>query len=549
MHVKSKASEAIHMFEKQQRKFRRSARFISVLSKYGFQDLLGRLNIKTEAQREGAAAQLSAYERVRLALEELGPTFVKLGQSFSDRDDLLPLEFIEQLQQLQDNVETLDLDVHAILKEEFGDQIDAEFTEIDTQPIAAASIAQVYKAKLKDGTAVILKIKRPGIDAVIQDDLLILKDLISLVDTYSDFAEQLNLKHAILAFEKSLTEELSLLNEKKNIQKFRENFAESTETYVPKVYEAFCSDRVLTMEFVEGIKITDVDAMRANGIDPVLISEIGYRLFVSQILDYGFFHADPHAGNMLVTKQQQLVFIDFGAVGKISELDKPLFENLILGFMAKKTNKIIRTLKQLALYYRIPDERRFEMDVLDILNYVHHSSLKDISVAEVMNKMKDVLKGNRLVMPDYFYLLFKGVSLMDGVGRKLNPDLDVVKSMKPYTRKIFLRKLNPENLSKKSIDRATDLIDHIEEIPKELRSILSKLDENRFAVRTEFKDYHKLEQLMKSSIINLIIGFVLAANIISTAIFWLKGSVVLVVVALSISLLLIGILFIRVLRR
>src|SRR5690606_33969477 len=123
-------------------------------------------------------------------------------------------------------------------------------------PIAAASIAQVYKAKLKDGTAVILKIKRPGIDAVIQDDLLILKDLISLVDTYSDFAEQLNLKHAILAFEKSLTEELSLLNEKKNIQKFRENFAESTETYVPKVYEAFCSDRVLTMEFVEGIKIT-----------------------------------------------------------------------------------------------------------------------------------------------------------------------------------------------------------------------------------------------------------------------------------------------------
>src|SRR5690606_15941290 len=245
----------------------------------------------------------------------------------------------------------------------------------------------------------------------------------------------------------------------------------------------------------------------------------------------------------------QLVFIDFGAVGKISELDKPLFENLILGFMAKKTNKIIRTLKQLALYYRIPDERRFEMDVLDILNYVHHSSLKDISVAEVMNKMKDVLKGNRLVMPDYFYLLFKGVSLMDGVGRKLNPDLDVVKSMKPYTRKIFLRKLNPENLSKKSIDRATDLIDHIEEIPKELRSILSKLDENRFAVRTEFKDYHKLEQLMKSSIINLIIGFVLAANIISTAIFWLKGSVVLVVVALSISLLLIGILFIRVLRR
>jgi ubiquinone biosynthesis protein len=510
------------MFEKQQRKFKRSARLASVLAKYGFQDLLLRINVKVPSSTYKQTNNFGIYERVRMALEELGPTFVKLGQSFSDRDDLLPDELVAQLAHLQDRVVSQELDVEEILKQEFGEAAFLAFNDIDTKPIAAASIAQVYQATLQTGEKVIIKVKRPHVDDQIKDDLLILKDLVVLIDTYSDLAEQLNLKHAVLAFEKSLLEELSLTNEKNNILKFSENFKDSTETYVPKVYDQLCTDRVLTMEFVEGIKITNIASLDAHGIDKVHISEVGYRLFVSQILDFGIFHADPHAGNILVTKDQKLVFIDFGAVGRIPNIDKPYFDQLILSFVAKKANKIVRILKKLSLNYSIADERKFEMDVHEIFSYVHNSSLKDIDVATVMNKMKEVLKDNRLVMPAYFYLLFKGVSLMDGVGRKINPDLDVMNSLKPFTKKLMKERLSPQNLSKKAVDKATDLLDDIEEIPNGLRSILQKLEDNKFTVTTNLKQLDQLSNLMKIAITNLIIGLLMAASIIASALLFVN---------------------------
>lgn len=272
------------------------------------------------------------------------------------------------------------------------------------------------------------------------------------------------------------------------------------------------------MEFIDGMKVTDKAALLEHHIDPVYISEAGLRLFVSQILDYGFFHADPHAGNILVKKDGKVVFIDFGAVGKIPPNDKEILENLIVSFVAKNPHKIVRYLKKMAVSYQIPDEKRFEADVEDILNFVHSTSLKEINPQAIINKMKDVLKDNRLYMPDYFYLLFKGIGLIEGVGRTINPDLDVVKSLHPYTRKIFAKKISPKNLVKTGMDRMLMFTDNVDEIPRELRSVLQKLDENKFTVSSEIKNIEKTNQLIKSSIINLILAMVLGANIIATAI-------------------------------
>lgn len=272
------------------------------------------------------------------------------------------------------------------------------------------------------------------------------------------------------------------------------------------------------MEFIDGIKVTDTSVLLAHDIDPAHISEVGLRLFVSQIMDYGFFHADPHAGNILVKKDGKVVFIDFGAVGKIPPNDKEVLENLIISFVAKNPHKIVRYLKKMAISYKIPDERRFESDVEDILNFVHSSSLKEINAQVIINKMKDVLQDNRLYMPDYFYLLFKGITLIEGVGRSINPDLDVVKSLHPFTKKIFTRKINPKNLLKTGMDRVMNYTDNVDEIPKELRSVLQKLDENKFTVSSEIKNLEKTNQLIKSSIVNLILAMVLGANIIATAI-------------------------------
>lgn len=508
------------MFDKQQRKLKRSARLFSVLSKYGFKDVLARMQggKKVDETSEEVISKGTVYERIRLVLEELGPTFVKLGQTFSNREDLLPKELIQELQKLQDKVDKVEMDVEEILENEFDISVNEHFADIQKDPLATASIAQVYKGILLDGTEVILKIKKPDVQKIIEDDLLLIKDLEKLISSYSEIGEKLNLKQAISTFEKSLLEEVSLINEKENILQFRRNFKSNKETYVPKIYEEFCNNNVLCMEFIDGIKVTDTDVLLAHDIDPAHISEVGLRLFVSQIMDYGFFHADPHAGNILVKKDGKVVFIDFGAVGKIPPNDKEVLENLIVSFVAKNPHKIVRYLKKMAISYQIPDERRFESDVEDILNFVHSSSLKEINTQVIVNKMKDVLTDNRLYMPDYFYLLFKGITLIEGVGRSINPDLDIVKSLHPYTKKIFTRKINPKNILKTGMDRMMNFTDNVDEIPKELRSVLQKLDENKFTVSSEIKNLEKTNQLIKSSIVNLILTMVLGANIIATAI-------------------------------
>lgn len=517
------------MFDKQQRKLKRSAKLISVLSKYGFKDLLARMNVgnkqpEVSSDLEEIISKGTVYERIRMALEELGPTFVKLGQTFSNREDLLPPELIQELQKLQDKVDQIEMNVGEILENECNISASEHFSEIQSEPLATASIAQVYKALLTDGTQVILKIKKPDVQKIIEDDLLLIKDLEKLISSYSEIGEKLNLKQAISTFEKSLLEEVSLINEKENILQFRRNFKNSKETYVPKVYEEFSNNNILCMEFIDGIKVTDKAALLANSINPVHISEAGLRLFVSQILDYGFFHADPHAGNILVKKDGKVVFIDFGAVGKIPPNDKEILEDLIVSFVAKNPHKIVRYLKKMAVSYQIPDERRFEGDVEDILDFVHSTSLKEIDPHAVMNKMKDVLKDNRLYMPDYFYLLFKGIGLIEGVGRTINPDLDVVKSLHPYTKKIFAKKISPQNILKTGMEKMMTFTDNVDEIPKELRSVLQKLDENKFTVTSEIKNIEKTNQLIKSSVVNLILTMILGANIIATAIVFVSES-------------------------
>lgn len=507
------------MFDKQQRKLKRSAKLISVLSKYGFKDLIARMGKKPEeSSLNEVVSKGTVYERIRLVLEELGPTFVKLGQTFSNREDLLPPELIQELQKLQDQVEVVEMNVEEILENEFNIWVKDHFSEIISKPLATASIAQVYKATLISGEEVILKIKKPDVLSVIEDDLLLIKDLVKLISNYSEIASKLNLKQAIATFEKSLLEEVSLVNEGNNIKQFSLNFKNNKETYVPIVYDEFSNNNVLCMEFIDGIKVTDKAELLQHHIDPVKISEVGLRLFVSQILDYGFFHADPHAGNILVKKDGRVVFIDFGAVGKIQPNDKEILESLIVSFVAKNSNKIVRSLKKMAFSYDIPDERKFENDVEEVLNFVHSSSLKDIDPHIIINKMKDVLKDNRLYMPDYFYLLFKGIGLIEGVGRTINPDLDIVKSLSPYTKKILSRKISPKKLLKNGMDKVINFTDNVDEIPKELRSVLQKLDDNKFTISSEIKNIEKTNQLIKTSIVNLILAMLLGANIIATAI-------------------------------
>ncbi len=279
-------------------------------------------------------------------------------------------------------------------------------------------------------------------------------------------------------------------------------------------------------------------------------------MFVSQILDYGFFHADPHAGNILVKKDGKVVFIDFGAVGKIQPNDKEILEQLIIAFVSKNATKIVKNLKKMAVIYEIPDDKAFQNDVEEVLDFVHSSSLQNIDVPKLVAKMAHTLKNNRINMPDYLYLLLKGISLIEGVGRTINPDLDIVKSLQPFTQKIIFSKISPKKLIKSGSKKLLELSDNMEEIPKELRSLLQKLEENKFTVTSEIKNIDKTHQLIKSSIVNLILAMVLGANIIASAILWnsesadhISGISVVMILCFLWSMVLMIVLCLRLLKR
>ncbi|WP_173778451.1 ABC1 kinase family protein [Frigoriflavimonas asaccharolytica] len=506
------------MFQNQQLKLKRTAKLISVLSKYGFKEVLARMNVQNKEQE--ATEEIfnkSVYVRIRMALEEMGPTFVKFGQAFSQREDLLPKELTLELQKLQDQVLLENFDLKAVLSENFGENYQDYFLEISIEPIASASIAQVYKAKLKTGEEVVLKVKRPKIEEIIKGDLLLMKDLVKTLTNYFEFTENLNLEQGINTFEKSLLSELSFVNERENIERFAKNFKNDSRTYVPKVYSQLCNNDVLCMEFIDGFKCTDFAEIEKNNLKRNAIADDILQLFLAQILEHGFFHADPHAGNILVTKEGKIVFIDFGAVGIIFPSDRQFLEDLIINLILKNTDQLIINLKKVALKFEIKDENRLKSQILEILNLVDSSALQDIDLNKMIEKFQAILFENKIVMPDYFILLFKGVTLIEGVGRQLNPEMDVIKSAKPYINKILLQRLNPNYLLEKGMQKFTEIQSQFSNIPTEISSIISKLNNGELEVKSRNEEQKRSNVLIKQSVTNLIIAIILGANMIATA--------------------------------
>jgi ubiquinone biosynthesis protein len=476
------------LLQKQQLKLKRTATLISVFSKYGFKDVLARMNVQNKEQIiADEVFNKSVYVRVRMALEELGPTFVKFGQAFAGREDLLPAELISELQKLQDQVNLEDFDLETVLAENLGENFKEHFFEISHIPLASASIAQVYNATLISGEKVVLKVKRPKIDKMIKGDLLLMKDLVNVLVTYFEFAENLNLEQGINTFEKSLLQELSFVNERENIERFAKNFKNDSRTIVPKVYPNLSNNDVLCLEFMEGFKITDFASIEKHNLSASNLADQCLELFLAQILEHGFFHADPHAGNILVSEEGKIIFIDFGATGTIFPSDRQFLEDLIINLVLKNVDQLVFNLKKVALKFEIKDEKKLKDQILEILNLVDSNSLKDIRLEILIEKFQYILFENKIVMPDYFILLFKGVTLIEGVGRLLNPEMDVIKSAQPYISKIMMQRLNPNYLIEKGLQKLTEFQNNLPNI------------------------------LLKQSVINLILAFILGTNIIATA--------------------------------
>lgn len=518
------------MMQNQKKKIKRTAALLSILSKYGFEELLSRTSIKqkyaadmpVDTQSIDGIHALTIYERIRIVLEELGPTYVKFGQAFSDREDLLPPELIIELKKLQDQVKPEELDIRQLIAEELNIVPEEYFSHIDEIPLASASISQVYAATLIQGERVILKIKRPGIREVVEADLLLMKDVAKLLVNYSDNFKRINLIQILEAFEKSIFNELSFLREIANMEQFARNFKGNNKLHPVKPFSELSNDNVLCMEFIDGLKITDREALIQKGFDPVAIVKTGLDLYMTQVLEHGFFHADPHAGNILVTPSAQLSFIDFGSVGTMMPSDKELLEDFIGNFIAKDAKRLIVTIKKMAVRFNIADEKKLQRDIYSVFELLNSNSLNDIDIKVVLKQFSAVLNDNEILMPEHIYLLVRGIVLIEGIGRKLDPEMNLVESMRPYVNKVIKKRMSLEYLLDKGMDVLRAIGEGIIEVPENVKGIISKLDQGELVIKQDISGLQGLKNtlgngLNKIAYALLIAGFSIASALIIIA--------------------------------
>ena len=496
-------------------KTKRIMKLSGVIAKYGFDELFKRgelekyipKNVKRKySDKIEEINSYTFYERIRMAIEEMGPVHIKFGQMLSNRKDILPEEFIIELQKLQDNVEVEKIDVRKKLDLELGIDVNDYFSEIEENPMASASIGQVFRAKLKTGEKVVIKIQRENIRPVVEADLGIMKNLAKTLEKYYDDLKRMNISEIVESFEKMLNEELSLNNELNNMLRFANNFKNDSRIHVPVVYKTLSNDRILTMEMIEGFKITDAENIIKIGIETKKVARTGLDLYLTQFLKHGFFHADPHPGNIFIKENGQIVFIDFGAMGRLYPNERELLINLIIYSLKKDVKKMIETIRELAVKFEVADERKFERELYGLIELVDENSLENIDVVTIFEKARKIFSNNQILLSEDIYLLVKGIGQIEGIGRHLDPTLNITKVMRPYMNKIIKERMNPINIFKKGISKIETFSDNWLTLPTDMKILLEKIQNNELKHKHEIIGFDKFQKAFERLILAIIIS-------------------------------------------
>jgi len=497
------------------KKLKRTAQLVAVLSRYGFETLVIQTGIKKfipenfieKSEKRKEVFSSTIYERIRMVLEDLGPAYIKLGQLLSNRDDILPEELTYELQKLQDNVPYKDIDIYTTLEEELGVDPNEIFEQIDNVPIAAASLSQVYTATLKEGQQrIIIKVKRKGVLQTIEADILIMKDFAAMLEKYYDAARKIGLSSVVNAFEKAVMSELSFLQELDNIERFRINFAGNKNVYVPITYKELSTTNILCMEFIDGIKISDREKIIESGLNTKELASKVVDLYLKQVIDHGFFHADPHSGNIFVLTDGRIVFIDYGAVGRMLPDDKENLGNFIIYAIRKDMKRLIRVIKKIAVKFSISNEAQLERDLYYFIDMLDTASIKDLDMNEVSRRFGRLLNENHTILPDYIYLLMRGIVLLEGIGRELGIETNIMENVRPYGVKLIKKRLTPQYITGKVIDKLYNIGDRLEELPEDAHALIQKMNNNEMEVTHNVKGLSNIKNTINMMVVALIIS-------------------------------------------
>ncbi|MBS1106105.1 MAG: ubiquinone biosynthesis protein UbiB [Deltaproteobacteria bacterium] len=472
---------------------------LGVIVQYGFGDLVARLELESTLElarslvrfrrQRRELVRYTTEERIRMAFEDLGPTFVKLGQILATRPDLIPMSLVIELRKLQDAVPPFGSEAaRNQIESALGRPIAELFAEFDDAPIAAASIAQVHRARLFSGEEVAVKVRRPGLEQVIGTDLEILRGLASLLEENAPELRAYAPAEIVEEFARAITLEIDLSHEASNMQRFARNFADDPQVHVPKLFEAYSSPAVLTMEFVRGIKAKDLAGLDAAGIDRKKLAAGGVEFCLRQVFDHGFFHADPHPGNLFVLPGEVIAPIDMGMMGSLEpEMIDALLE-LLVGILLRDAEKIARLFARLGLIDERVDRVRLRRDIAALLERYAALPIGEVDVAALIGNLFEVLQRHRVRVPPELLLMGKALATVDGMARDLDPTLDPIEAVRPYVLKTWLRRLaDPRFLARDWIRAASDFVETATTLPGDLRAIVRDLrrGELRLATRHE----------------------------------------------------------------
>ena len=513
---------------------RRYRQIITVFTKHGFgllMDQLGIFNYLKLKKRisntdiESDSSKLSAGERLRLSLEELGPAFVKLGQILSTRPDILPSDVLEELKKLQDSVPPFSFsEVRAVIEDEFEDTLENIYKEFDEIPVAAASISQVHRARLNSGKQVAVKVQRPEIERVIELDLNILKDLAGFIDHHTQYGKLYDCSGMVLEFENIIKSELDFTKEAENAEAFKQNFIKDENIAVPNVKWIYTSKRVLTMEYIEGIRVDNYSALDLAGIDRKILAKRLATSICNQILRDGFFHADPHPGNIQVLSDGTIVFLDLGMVGTLNEARKRMISNFFIGVASRDSRLVVKSITDLETMPNRSNIKKFEKDVDRIIEKYLTMPWNEIKLEDLLYEIFNIAFLNHIKIPREFALLAKTLGTLQGLLEKLAPDLNALVVAKPIAKKLLHQSFSAEKVSndvKKSLWSYRDLL---KEFPSAVLNFLSKMEEEDFAVQLEIKEMGSIQRRfertfnrMSFSVVLLAVSIIIAGIIIGSS--------------------------------
>ncbi len=499
---------------------KRYRQILTILMKYGFGEFIDMAGLTRKvrgriSRQEVIDPHISRWKRIRMALEELGPTFIKLGQILSTRPDILPPELIRELEKLQDRVAPFpNEEARRILEDELGVSLDQVFSAFEDSPHASASIAQVHLATLINGDRVAVKIRRPGIEHIIASDIVILHHVVTIVESaFEDFA-QLNLNEVIDHFEWVIHQEMDFIHEMRNIIRFNSLYKNDKRVKVLSVYHHLCSQSVLVMEYVEGKRLTLIDEL--SDVDVKKIARRGAALILSQIFEYGFFHADPHSGNILILEDNVLCFLDFGMMGTLPSYQKELLTDLVAAVIRKNYTRATRTILKLC-QGSIENTEHLEQEIAEMVEQYYYMPLEEIRIPELIHQSFDIITMNHLRIPSNLYLLLKAVLTIEGIGQSLDPGFNLVEFTQPYAKKFMREKFNPGKLANEVIFTLADTGILLRDLPSDLKDILDTVRKGKIHLDLEKKSLEPVRKSLLAATSRLGTSIIMASLIIGSS--------------------------------